>query len=318
MRKINYPKNWRQEYWNIFSSEDKKDLQDSWKILRQKYSELAIFPKKVRRIICADFPKITDWYFEYIKHVSDVELIEELKKVFCYSNFRDKIASFFYNRISQMNIYSCFYCDIHPIGKYEANETKTYRTFDVDHFYENAQCPVLALSVKNFVPSCQICNSRVKGKRDLFEFYNLNDPNMSVDEKKKIIYRIAPISAGCDFDNKMHIYVFPKKGFAEKFGFLDNINSYKIHISSDKDYNNHIYAFKLTERYNSVSILSEALSILDLKRKFPIVKIQEIKKLLEKEQRFITEEQIEELIFRKNFDETRHSNLLKLKKDLLE
>ncbi len=324
MRKIKYPENWRYEYWNVFSDDNKKELQKNWQKLKHKYSELSIFPRKVRKIICADFPKITNWYFEFIKKSFNNKLIESLKLLFCYSNYRDIIADFFKSRIEQMNIYSCFYCDIHPIGKYENennsknNEIMTYRTFDVDHFYENAQCPVLALSIKNFVPSCQVCNSRVKGKRDFLEFYGLNNSQISIDDKKKIIYKIAPISTNCDFDNNLYIYVFPKKGFAKKIKFLDNIYSYKIHISADVDYTNHVKAFRLSERYNSVTILSEALSLLDIKRKFPIAKIREIKRLLSKGRKLITEEQIEEIIFRKNYDIKRHSNLLKLKQDLLE
>lgn len=324
MRKIKYPKNWRHEYWNIFSDNNKNELQKNWQKLKHKYSELSIFPKKVRKIICADFPKITTWYFKFIeKSISD-ELMKALKLLFCYSNYRDIIAKFFYSRIEQMNIFSCFYCDIHPIGKYEIEnnsnnkENLTYRTFDVDHFYENAQIPILALSIKNFVPSCQVCNSRVKGKRDFLEFYGLNSKKMSQEEKKNILYKIAPMSKNCDFDANVHIYVLPKKGFTKKIKFLDNIDSYKIHISGDIDYINHVKAFRLNERYNSVTILAEALSILDLKRKFPISKIQEIKRLLSKGQKLITAEQIEEVIFRKNYDINRHSNLLKLKQDLLE
>ena len=95
---------------------------------------------------------------------------------------------------------------------------------------------------------------------------------------------------------------------------MNNINSYKICFKSNDVYQHEIDALYLEQRYNSITILSEALSILDLKRKFPPSKIKEI---FERNNYIVTEKQIEEIIFRKNYDINRHSNLLKLKQDLL-
>ena len=55
---------------------------------------------------------------------------------------------------------------------------------------------------------------------------------------------------------------------------------------------------------------------MDLKLKYPLTKIKELKNQLKNIN--ISEEQIEEIIFRKEYDENRHSNLLKLKKDILD
>ena len=37
----------------------------------------------------------------------------------------------------------------------------------MDHFYPKSLYPFLALSLYNFIPSCQICNSRFKGNKDV-------------------------------------------------------------------------------------------------------------------------------------------------------
>jgi len=127
---------------------------------------------------------------------------------------------------------------------------------------------------------------------------------------------ISPTSETGTFDDNINLKVIPKIGFSKKIGFLENIENYEIKISSSNIYKNHIDSFRLNERYNSITILSEALSIMDLKLKYPLIKIKEMKNQLKNIN--ISEEQIEEVIFRKKYDENRHSNLLKLKKDLLE
>lgn len=52
------------------------------------------------------------------------------------------------------------------------DDSKT--TADLDHFYIKSAYPFLALSVHNFIPSCQICNSRFKGTMDFYAIPHLN------------------------------------------------------------------------------------------------------------------------------------------------
>ncbi|WP_273466830.1 hypothetical protein [Treponema succinifaciens] len=325
MKKIKYPKNWKETYWNIFTDSQKKELKNQWIKLHNKYNFLLYFSNNIKDIITGDFEFITDYFFLFNNIISNISeetkenFFSDLSNLFNYDKYRDAIAKYFYTRITEMEIYSCFYCDIHTIGKYELEEDnskiKEYRTFDVDLFFENAQCPLLALSLKNFVPSCQICNSRVKGKRDFFEFYGFNN-NFTTDQIKTILLYISPTSEVGIFDDNINIKVLPKIDFSKKIGFLENIENYEIKISSSNIYKHHIDSFRLNERYNSITILSEALSIMDLKLKYPLTKIKELKNQLTNIH--ISEEQIEEIIFRKKYDENRHSNLLKLKKDLLD
>ena len=78
-------------------------------------------------------------------------------------------------------------------------------------------------------------------------------------------------------------------------------------------------AFCLSQRYNSVTILAEALSLLDLKKKFPLAKMKEIQDLLNANgTQYVTFDEIEETIFHKKFDKERKAPLLKLKQDILE
>lgn len=56
----------------------------------------------------------------------------------------------------------CPYCNRQYIS-YFAEDTKT--TADLDHFYPKSLFSLFALSLYNFVPSCQVCNQRFKKQK---------------------------------------------------------------------------------------------------------------------------------------------------------
>ena len=63
--------------------------------------------------------------------------------------------------LSLIGIEVCPYCQRNYISSYDEKTTA-----DLDHFYPKSLYPFLALSLYNFIPSCQICNSRFKGNKD--------------------------------------------------------------------------------------------------------------------------------------------------------
>ncbi len=84
----------------------------------------------------------------------DSEFLEVFKYDLIEGDYRHEL-------ISKMNIPVCPYCNRQYISSYEDNSiNKT--TADLDHFYPKSKYPLLALSLYNFIPSCQICNSRFK------------------------------------------------------------------------------------------------------------------------------------------------------------
>ncbi len=84
-----------------------------------------------------------------------------LKKIFNYEGkiYKDNLR---HELLTNLDIRVCPYCQRQYITNYkEDNNDKT--TADLDHFYSQEKYPYLALSLYNFIPSCQICNSRMKG-----------------------------------------------------------------------------------------------------------------------------------------------------------
>lgn len=323
MKKVDYPDGIEDEYLQIFSDDELRTLQQDWDSKRSLYqNKLKPFPSGVKEILVADFEKLTEYFIAFkgiSPAITTTKSIVTKNEIFNYEHYHRKIADFFIDHSSEMGITSCFYCDIHPIGKFLKTKDDRRRSFDIDHFYPQSECPILALSLKNFVPSCQVCNSRVKGKTSLFNFYKIQ--NLDDNEKKTTLCKISPTSKNYNFDDNVFIRVLPKIGFDTKISFLKNMNSYEIKFDSTDTYKHEIDAFYLDQRYDSVTVLSEALSLLDLKKKFPLTKMKEIQVLLNSSlngKSYISLEEIEETIFRKNFDINRMTTLLKLKKDILE
>ena len=88
-------------------------------------------------------------------------------QLFCYKKLQTGNKD--WNRhklLSLIGIEICPYCQRNYISSYEENNIKK-TTADLDHFYPKSLYPFLSLSLYNFIPSCQICNSRFKGNKDV-------------------------------------------------------------------------------------------------------------------------------------------------------
>lgn len=59
--------------------------------------------------------------------------------------------------MNSVGLRTCPYCNRNYITSYGEKSTA-----DLDHFYQKKQYPLFALSLFNFVPSCSVCNSRMK------------------------------------------------------------------------------------------------------------------------------------------------------------
>lgn len=180
--------------------------------------------------------------------------------------------------------------------------------FDLDHVLDKGSCPIVALSLYNFTPSCQVCNEKLKRSQTIG----------STDAE---LCKLSPTSSDYDFDNNVTITVIPKKSTCSTFGFESHKDDYGIEFKcTDADYQKTIDIFRLRERYNYHKV--EALRLLDLKERYSDANIRSISRLLQNGTQSVialqyTEQQIYEDIFGKDFSEKHHRCLGKLRKDLL-
>ena len=110
--------------------------------------------------------------------------------------------------------------------------------FDLDHVLPKSKCKLVALSLYNFVPCCQVCNQRLKKARILG---TLGIPNE----------KLSPTSPMYDFDGQVDFHIVPHKGI--KVGNLHpstKPQDYDLQLTpKDPDYDVLIKTFKLQERY---------------------------------------------------------------------
>jgi len=147
------------------------------------------------------------------------------------------LTSFFTNNF---NFRTCFYCNKDYITNFE--DGKDVSTFQLDHFYDKATYPYLALSFYNLIPSCYVCNAKVKGTKNTFEY----DVKLGKFNNETCI---SPNDKNFDFESKVKFKLFLDK------------DCKNLHIKDKEDidtplkeqfsneYEKYIEIFKLNERY---------------------------------------------------------------------
>jgi len=148
-----------------------------------------------------------------IKMYDDEKVNDKLGVIFNYDKFVDTYLPSWgaYKFCQSLNVQACLYCNrvfSHTLDKVDLartfNSTKDKKTKrkilkyitssktrpELDHFYPKAKFRYLALAMYNLVPSCHICNSNLKGSRDI-DFDNLINPyEHDFDEIVKIKPRL--------------------------------------------------------------------------------------------------------------------------------
>ena len=180
------------------------------------------------------------------------EAKEKLTEIFKYEKkFQGIISNFF---AKELETRTCYFCNIHYVNEYQVDESKYRNEFTLDHYYDKGSYPYLALSLYNLVPSCYVCNSKLKKTIELDTF--------------------APNAKNFDFNQKV------------KFKLLLSANCKNLHIESICDieiplkenysnkYDKYIKVFKLNERYHAhKDIVFEMMQNID---RYPESRLKEL------------------------------------------
>lgn len=280
-------KNFKGRYEKLF----KKDLADSvksgvaspgletrWDDWKKVYDSKGTIMETVKDLLTADFHQLVDVYERFLAlripekvknrknnwvRNPDLKILDD---IFDYSHkYDDRIARFFNAWSEKLGISSCYYCEMAYVNTYMADLKKgrkfvLKRQFDLDHFLPKAKCPCVGLSLYNFVPSCQVCNSRIKGDR------------MPQGVAPKDYVLISPSSDKADFDKNLHFRLRMRpKGKSLLAGRY-------ICLRAKSPYKEYAQFFHLGERYNFHK--KEAFRLKRLKQRYPESKIKKIARLL--------------------------------------
>jgi hypothetical protein len=176
------------------------------------------------------------------------EKFEIIKYIFSYDSF-SKLEQFKGNNgkikkwgrhefLTKLGVKVCPYCNRQYITDY-TEKVKNKTTADLDHFYIKSLYPYLALSIYNFIPSCQICNRTFKGATNFFD-----------GEKHNHIY---PYEEEFGENGKFTLDFANKKyDLNVLLGLSDNLCiDFNINKDSDNKIKNSIETFKLDKIYST-------------------------------------------------------------------
>ena len=277
-----------------------------WKFVHDKKRTI---PETVETLLLADFHTLVDVYKRFLalgipeKVFGGHSLVKnpvltDLENVFNYTNgFDGEIADFFVRWSEILEIRSCYYCEMSYVNSYSILEKKgravvKKRQFDLDHFLPKAKCPCVGLSLYNFVPSCQVCNSRIKLD---------NMPDVEYDEYEYI----SPTSVNAKFDENITV----RLRLRPTGQYL--LAGRYIYLKAQRPYRQYVDFFRLNERYSFHR--SEAERLMNLKDRYPKSNIRKIAKLLGYREKVVKED-----IFNLHFFKEKGRCFEKFTRDLLE
>lgn len=267
-------------------------------------------PETVRELLVADVDDLADVYDRFValpipstepgpkgKDRRSKEF-KNLDAIFDYSEkYGSKIASFFCSHADNLKISSCHYCELAYVNTYSVAKSSgvtIHKHFDLDHFLPKSKCPILGLSLFNFVPSCQVCNSRIKSSD-------------TIGSDKNEWIQFSPVAANYSFDNnvtiRLRMYKGPDTTFRKK-------NEYYIYFRCKNGFDIPVNFFYLEERYEFHKL--EALRLRALKNQYPSSARKKIAKLLG-----FSEAKVKEDLFHEKFLTDNDRCFAKLTRDML-
>jgi hypothetical protein len=148
--------------------------------------------------------------------------VVELHKIFNYESFQKKDGYWFTGELIKAN--TCAYCNRqYTLTVGSGAKGDKYGSPQLDHFYDKAVYPYLALSLYNLVPSCSSCNGPSgKGKKKK----KGDEPTFTIEKN------IHPYLEGYDDDARFEIQI---KDVASFYGDASKDIGVKLAISRDCD-----------------------------------------------------------------------------------
>lgn len=193
---------------------------------------------------------------------------------------------------------------VNELGKIiEGYKNKNY--FTLDHYIPQSACCLFARSLYNFVPSCYVCNSKLKGEE------LLNDQNRDLHTCSPT-YKEYDLTGNLEFSlvqkSAADIFDYSKKDKRKQF-----LENFEIEIESSNVNSRIVSVLNLRQRYSLYK--DKAVYLAYLKEKYSEQSLKEIAKILSQgEKKHITANDIRNDIFNDPLD--RNESFSKLHRDI--
>ena len=225
--------------------------------------------------------------FEIIKTFFNYDKSNSKDFIPLISKLQPKISKFFEENVE---VHTCYYCNIDFINTFK-KKNQTKNAFTLDHVLEKADYPFLALSLYNLVPSCYVCNSKVKDSKIPFDDFSPTNKDFDFDERVKFKSFIS--NTNIQIEKEQDFYIKLIENYSNKFDkYIESLN-----LNNRYDY--HKY---------------KVLEMIQKRREYPDSRIKELSDLTKK-----TQEEIKQDLFGIYILEDLHKRpLSKLIKDISE
>lgn len=253
---------------------DVKQLQTKFDDLMSAYPDIkAVLPKDIsaKKLLVGNFKYLTKVYCAFTGYLKGKPTNEgkSIRKAFeingfNYKKYADDIADFLMDSSNGFEIYNCFYCDLVSVSTFNNTKGKRVRSFETEHVLDKGKCPLVAMSLYNFVPSCRICNGLLKSTK-------------TIGDTEKEISKLSPTAEGYDFENKVTFIVNPLRGDFDNLKATNHVDDYDIDFNvSETMYQKTIDLFNLKQRYNINQEKVELLMWFDIRNSNPDKKVKEL------------------------------------------
>lgn len=286
-------------------------LQNKLDGLLNKYPEIrAVLPADIsaKKLLVSNFRYLAKVYCAftgYLKGKSPAEKAQILSDFvaggFNYDSHKSKIAKFLTDSSNGFEIHNCVYCDLEDVTTFTKANGQKVRRFETEHVLDKGLCPLVALSLYNFVPSCGTCNGpALKGTN-------------TIGDTESEISKLSPSTEGYDFDGRVQFEVKVVTPGTSDLKPTDHEDDYEIDFNvMDCIYQKSIDLFELKQRYNSGNNKTELLKWMDIRRRNPdniIQQIADIKK--------ITFEEAFEEMFELELRKRKHYTMEKARREVM-
>lgn len=306
--------------YSFISTRDKSELHSAYNTLychdlNKKWAKQvrvcpdlvgAMLPEMTaKKLLTAEFRVLVEVYFHYKDYMRGLteerqnEVNAAAQAVFSYNSYSTKIAKFLINPDNEYEIYNCIYCDMEKISPFD-HKGKRVRRFETEHVLDKGNCPLVALSLHNFVPSCGHCNGPdVKGTR-------------TIGDTKEEIKHLSPTNPSYDFWYKVLFVVNPITGTITDIEREKHPEHYEIDFRyKDISYSKFTELFGLKSRYQEDCLL-KSLRLLDEMDRHTPKMLSDLANIYG-----ITPEEMREQVFHIEADRREHAEYRKLKEDLM-
>jgi len=261
----------------------RKHKQYNYKTLEEIYQE------KLEETLGCDLRSLLCGSFELLKKITLPEgMKEEIEKVFDYQGkYQKPISDIFKEHI---DLDTCYYCNIDFVNVFKSTNKHTKSGYTLDHVKPKSEYPHLALSLYNFVPSCYVCNSKLKKNIDIGD--------------------VSPTASNFDFDEKVKFKTFMQNPNLQ----IDDARDFDLLLKEDFTdvYEKYIDVLELDGRYAYHKY--KVIEMISKRKAYPDSRIRELADLTQKTEEEVKQDLFGEYLFK---DDNLHKrSFSKLTKDI--